>query len=41
VLFYELHAAPDGRDCGSAITREDWSNRPAFGVLQSAIRARP
>jgi hypothetical protein len=41
VLFYELHAAPDGRDCGSAITREDWSDRPAFGVLQSAIRARP
>lgn len=41
VLFYELHDPPDGRYCGSAITRPDWSNRPAFRVLQSAIRSRP
>ena len=41
VLFYELHDPPDATDCGSAITRRDWSNRPAFSVLQSAIRLRP
>lgn len=41
VLFYELHDPPDGIDCGSAITRPDWSNRPAFAVLQATIRSRP
>jgi hypothetical protein len=41
VLFYDLYDATDPRDCGSGITRPDWSNRPAFSLLQSVIRARP
>jgi hypothetical protein len=41
VLFYDLFEPPAGRDCGTAITRADWSNRPAFLVYQSFIRAFP
>lgn len=41
VSFYDLYdpATPD--DCGSAITRPDWSHRPAFTVLQEFIRQKP
>jgi hypothetical protein len=41
VLFYDLYDPDIPGDCGSAITRPDWSNRPAFSVLQSFIRQRP
>jgi hypothetical protein len=37
VMFYDLYELPSGRDCGTAITRPDWSNRPAFLVYQRAI----
>ena len=38
VLFYDLYEPPWGRDCGTAITRADWSNRPAFLLYQAFIR---
>jgi len=38
VMFYDLYELPSGRDCGTAITRPDWSNRPAFQVYQGFIR---
>src|SRR5205814_9742876 len=41
VSFYDLHDDPIAGDCGSAITRADWSNRPAFLVYQQAIRTNP
>ena len=41
VLFYDLWEDPVPPDCGSAITRPDWSNRPAFTVLQNFIRDHP
>jgi len=41
LLFYDLYDAPTPLDCGGAITRPDWSNRPAFSILQSFIRAHP
>ena len=41
VSFYDLHDDPAPKDCGSAITRPDWSNRPAFKLYQSFIRAHP
>ena len=41
VSFYDLYELPAGRDCGSAITRADWSNRPAFLLYQAFIRANP
>jgi hypothetical protein len=41
VLFYDLYEPPVGRDCGTAITRADWSNRAAFLVYQAFIRAHP
>jgi hypothetical protein len=41
VLFYDLYEAPVGRDCGTAITRADWSNRPAFQLYQAFIKAKP
>jgi hypothetical protein len=41
ISFYDLHDPPTPDDCGSAITRADWSRRPAFGVLQAFIRRRP
>ena len=40
VLFYDLYVLPLGRDCGTAITRADWSNRPAFQLYQAVIRQR-
>ena len=41
LLFYDLYELPSGRDCGTAITRADWSNRPAFLLYQAFIRANP
>jgi hypothetical protein len=41
VNFYDLYELPSGRDCGTAITRSDWSNRPAFLLYQAFIRANP
>jgi hypothetical protein len=41
VLFYDLYETPIGRDCGTAITRADWSNRPAFQLYQTFIRQHP
>jgi hypothetical protein len=39
VSFYDLHDEPTPDDCGSGITRGDWSNRPAFLLYQAVIRA--
>jgi hypothetical protein len=39
VMFYDLHDPPMPEDCGSAMTRPDWSNRPAFTLYQAFIRA--
>jgi hypothetical protein len=41
VIFYDLYELPRGSDCGSAIVRPDWSNRPAFSLLQAFIKAVP
>lgn len=41
VLFYDLYDPPLPNDCGSAITRPDWSNRPAFNLFKSFMRANP
>jgi Glycosyl hydrolase catalytic core len=41
VSFYDLHDVPVPGDCGAAITRPDWSNRPAFLLYQNFIRASP
>jgi hypothetical protein len=41
VLFYDLYDPPEPLDCGSGITRPDFSNRPAFLLYQSFIRAHP
>ena len=41
LLFYDLWEDPTPPDCGSAITRPDWSNRPAFTIFQNFIRAHP
>jgi len=41
VSFYDLWEPPIPNDCGSAITRPDWSNRPAFLLYQTFIRANP
>jgi hypothetical protein len=41
LLFFDLWEQPVAPDCGSAITREDWSNRPAFTLYQRFIVAHP
>jgi hypothetical protein len=41
VSFYDLHDDPQPGTCGSGITREDWSNGPAFQLYQRVIRAAP
>ncbi len=41
VLFFDLYEPPTPFDCGGAITRVDWSNRPAFLLYQAFIRANP
>ncbi len=39
VNFYDLYEPPTPQNCGTAITRADWSNRPAFLVYQAFIKA--
>jgi hypothetical protein len=40
VIFYDLHDdPPDVGDCSSGITRDDWSNRPAFLLYQAFMKA--
>ncbi len=41
VLFYDIYDPPAPLDCGSAMTRPDWSNRPAFLLYQAFIKAHP
>jgi hypothetical protein len=41
VSFYDLYDVPPPGDCGGAITRLDWSNRPAFLLYQAFIRTNP
>ena len=41
LLFFDLYERPSTVDCGWAIVRPDWSNRPAFSLLQSYIKAAP
>lgn len=41
VIFYNVHEEPKPRDCGFGITRQDWSNRPAFSLYQAFIRQNP
>jgi hypothetical protein len=41
VLFYDLYDPPSPLECGSGITRADWSNRPAFSLYQAFIKANP
>ena len=41
VSFYDLYDDALPGDCGSAITRQDWSNRPAFLLYQRMIRTAP
>jgi hypothetical protein len=41
VVFYDLYELPRPLDCGAAIVRPDWSNRPAFTLLQAFIKANP
>ena len=41
VLFYDLYELPRPLDCGASIVRPDWSNRPAFSLLQAFIKANP
>jgi Glycosyl hydrolase catalytic core len=41
VLFYDLHDLPNPLNCGAAITRPDWSNRPAFSLYQAFMKAYP
>jgi hypothetical protein len=41
VNFYDLYEVPTPSNCGTAITRPDWSNRAAFLLYQTFIRANP
>jgi hypothetical protein len=41
LLFYDLYDPPNPTNCGSGITRTDWSNRPAFSLYQAFIKAYP
>ena len=38
VNFYNLYEPPTPQNCGTAITRADWSNRPAFLLYQAFIK---
>ena len=41
-IFYDLNEEPpSASDCWSGITRQDWSNRPAFSLYQAFIRQNP
>ena len=41
LMFYDLYDPPEPGDCGSAITRPDYSNRPAFILYRQFIRSYP
>lgn len=41
ILFYDVYDLASTRDCGSAIVRPDWTNRPAFSLLQRFIQTMP
>ena len=41
VIFYDLYDPPAPMDCGSGITRYDWTLRPAFALYQQFIRTHP
>lgn len=41
VLFYNLYEPPKPGECGSGITRSDWSHRPAFSLYQAFIQINP
>jgi hypothetical protein len=41
VVFYDLYEKPRPLECGLAIVRPDWSNRPAFSLFQAYIKAHP
>ena len=41
ISFYDLHDDVIPGDCGSGITRPDWSNRPAFLLYQTFIKEHP
>ena len=41
VSFYDVYDEPKAGPCGDAITRADWSNRPAFLLYQGFIKANP
>jgi putative glycosyl hydrolase len=42
LMFYVLHDdPPEPSNCGSGITREDWSNRPAFLLYRAFMKAFP
>jgi hypothetical protein len=41
LLLFDLYEQPSTADCGWAIVRPDWSNRPAFTLLQAFIKAVP
>jgi hypothetical protein len=41
VVFFNIYDPPSTPDCGSGIVRPDWSNRPAFLVLQANIKKNP
>lgn len=41
VLFYDLYDPPTPFGCSPAIVRPDWSNRPAYSLLQAFIKAHP
>src|SRR4029450_2864502 len=41
VIFFNIYDPPSTPEGGSGIVRPDWSNRPAFRVLQANIKANP
>jgi len=41
LIFYDLYDPPSPFNCGSGIVAPDWTNRPAFTLYQSFIRAHP
>jgi hypothetical protein len=41
LLFFDMYEPPSAADCGWGIVRADWSNRPAFSLMQAFIKAVP
>jgi hypothetical protein len=41
VVFYVLHEPTAITPCSDAITRDDWSRRPAFAIYREFIRSNP